>query len=329
MITGIQHLAYDVQAPTRQVQFFHSFGLDALYTFHRRGRYITTVGDPTAPLGADGRPNMLVAVFFTPGLTRARLNHICFEVDDVADAIRQVKKNGVEVDEEDADRIYGPEGLVFQVESKKKPRAEFLPGSPKRPEYMSIAEYEQMARSAAKDQTRDDQGRRQPYTRTPPKNVGMVTGIEHIALDVQSPTRLAAFLKRAFGLEPLKTFHRRGRYITSIGNPDLPPDANGRRRSFLPVFFSPWLNGSDAGINHVCFDVVDVEDSVRKLNASGAWVDEEDADRIYGPEDLTWQVDSRVRPRPEFLPNAKPRSEYTPLDRYDAGVAVAPKKGRG
>jgi hypothetical protein len=153
----------------------------------------------------------------------------------------------------------------------------------------------------------------------------MVKGIEHLAIDVQSPTRLAAFLKKAFGLAPLKTFHRRGRYITSIGNPDLPPDPNGRRRSFLPVFFAPWV--SEGQLNHLCFDVDDVEDSLRKVSSDGHLVDEEDADRIYGPEDFIWQVDSRKYPRAEFLPGAKPRAEYTPLDQYDAGVSVPSKKG--
>ena len=306
------------------MQFLRSFGLDALYTFNRRGRYITRVGDPTAPPDQNGRPEVILPIFFTPWVRGARLNRICFEVDDVEDAIRQIRRNGVEVDEEDADRIYGPEGLVFQVESKTKPRKEFLPGTPKRPEYMPIGEYEKSAKAGA-DMTRDDQGRRSPYSRTPPKNVGMVKGIEHLAIDVQSPTRLAAFLKKAFGLAPLKAFHRRGRYITSIGNPDLPPDSNGRRRSFLPVFFAPWV--SEGHLNHLCFDVDDVEDSLRKVSADGHMVDEEDADRIYGPEDFTWQVDSRKRPRAEFLPGAKPRPEYTPLDQYDAGVTVQSKKG--
>jgi catechol 2,3-dioxygenase-like lactoylglutathione lyase family enzyme len=323
-VNGIQHVAYDVQSPTRQVQFLRSFGLDALYTFNRRGRYITCVGDPTAPPDQNGRPDVILPIFFTPWVRRARLNHICFEVEDVEDAIRQIRRSGVEVDEEDADRIYGPEGLVFQVESRTKPRKEFLPGTPKRPEYTPIAEYEKTAKAGA-DTTRDDQGRRTPYTRTPPKNAGMVKGIEHLAIDVQSPTRLAAFLKKAFGLEPLKTFHRRGRYITSIGNPDLPPDPNGRRRSFLPVFFAPWV--AEGQVNHLCFDVDDVEASVRRVSADGQLVDEEDADRIYGPEDMTWQVDSRARPRAEFLPGAKPRLEYTPLDQYDAGVTASSKKG--
>jgi catechol 2,3-dioxygenase-like lactoylglutathione lyase family enzyme len=316
-VTGIQHVAYDVQSPTRQVHFLRAFGLDALYAFNRRGRYITCVGDPTAPPDANGRPDVLLPIFYVPGVKRARLNHLCFEVEDVEDAIRQIRRNGVEVDEEDADRIYGPEGLVFQVESKHKPRKEFMPGSPKRPEYMPIAEYEKLAASG-RDDARDDQGRRHPYHGRPPRNAGMVKGIEHVAIDVQSPTRLAAFLKQAFGLMPLKTFQRRGRYITSIGNPDLPPDANGRRRSFLPVFFAPWVE--EATINHICFDVDDVAQTVQRISAEGPWVDEEDADRVYGPDDLVWQVDSRVRPRPEFLPGAKPRPEYTPLDQYDPGL---------
>ena len=322
-VTGIQHVAYDVESPTRQVQFLRAFGLDALYTFNRRGRYITCVGDPTAAPYPDGRPDILLAIFFTPGVSRARLNHICFEVEDVEDAIRRIRKNGIEVDEEDADRIYGPEGLVFQVESKSRPRREFMPGSPKRPEYMPLEDYEQLAKTA-RDQTRDDQGRHHPYTRVPPMNVGMVRSIEHLAIDVESPTRLAAFLKQAFGLAPLKTFHRRGRYITSIGNPDQPPDGNGRRRSFLPVFFAPWV---DRGrVNHICFDVDDVEDAVQKISTGGAVVDQEDADRIYGPEDFVWQIDSRVRPRPEFLPGAKARPEYTPLNQYDPGVIASAKK---
>ena len=173
---------------------------------------------------------------------------------------------------------------------------------------MPIGEYEKTAKAGA-DMTRDDQGRRSPYTRTPPKNVGMVKGIEHLAIDVQSPTRLAAFLKKAFGLAPLKTFHRRGRYITSIGNPDLPPDPNGRQRSFLPVFFAPSVN--EGRLNHLCFDVDDdSRDSLRKVSADGHVVDEEDADRIYGPEDFTWQVDSPSAPAPSFFP-ARSRASST------------------
>lgn len=311
-VTGIHHIAIDVVAPTRQVHFLRSFGLDALWTFDRRGRYITCVGDPTAPPTPDGREQALLAMFFVPTLTQARLNHICFDVEDVDEAVRLIRKNGIKVDEEDADRIYGPEGLIFQIDSSKKPRREFVPGMPRRKEYTPIEEYEKSAEPGGAKR------RRVPENRPAPKNAGMVTGIEHLGIDVQSPTRLAAFLKQAFGLVPFKAFHRRGRYITSFGNPDVAPDSVGRRRSFLPTFF---LQGIDcARLNHVCFDVNDVEESVRKIEETGVWVDEEDADRIYGPENLIWQIDSRVKPRPEFLPGAKPRTEYTPLDEYDAGV---------
>lgn len=315
-VKGIMHIAYDVVAPTRQTHFLQAFGLDALYTFDRRGRYITVMGDPTRPLDAVGRQDAPVIAFFVPGLTRARLNHICFDVEDVDEAVRIIKKDGVDIDEEDADRIYGPEGLVFQVDSTTKPRREFVPGTPRRPEYTPIEEYERKAEVSAENLAKR---RRAPINRPPPKNAGMVNGIEHLALDVESPTRLVSFMERAFGLTALKTFHRRGRYITSIGDPDAPLDPNGRRRSLLPTFFRPGIERGD--INHICFDVDDVADAVQRISAAGHWVDEEDADRIYGPEDVVWQVESRLRPRAEFLPGSKPRPEYTPIDHYESTIA--------
>jgi catechol 2,3-dioxygenase-like lactoylglutathione lyase family enzyme len=293
LVRGIKSIGLDVEVPTRQVQALRPFGLDALATYDWRGRYITTVGDPTARPDVNGRQPIVLALFLLPGLPEARINRICFDVEDVDDAVRVIKSNGIEVDEEDADRIYGPEGLVFQIDSATKPRREFMPGAPKRPAYMPIEEYEKtVVGTAAPGQ------KRAPYTRTPPNNAGLITGIDHVALEVQSPTRLAAFLKQAFGLAPVKAFHRRGRYITTFGDPDAPKDPDGRRSSLLAVFFAPWLERAE--LNHVCFAVDDVEDAVRRIRAEGAWVDEEYADRIYGPEGLVWQVDSAVRPRPEF-----------------------------
>ena len=202
-VTGIHHVAIDVETPARQVHFLRSLGLDAWWAFDRRGRYITCVGDPGASPGADGREKALLAMFYVPALPQARLNHICFDVEDVDQAVGLIRKNGVDIDEEDADRIYGPEGLVFQIDSSKKPRREFVPGMPRRVEYTPIEEYEKNAAPGG------EQRRRIPQNRPKPPNSGMVTGIEHVAIDVESPTRLAAFLKQAFGLVPFKTFHRR------------------------------------------------------------------------------------------------------------------------
>ena len=185
-VRGIHHVAIDVEAPTRQVQLLRSFGLDAIYAFSRRGRYITSVGDPTASRNEDGRPRILLPIFYVPALRRGRLNHICFDVEDVDEAVKIIKNNGVDIDEEDADRIYGPEGLVFQIDSTTKPRREFTPRSPKRDAYTPIAEYERSV--GDRTQVREDFGEATPYDRPAPDNAGMVTGIEHVALDVGSPT---------------------------------------------------------------------------------------------------------------------------------------------
>ena len=318
-VKGIMHIAYDVVAPTRQAHFLQGFGLDALYTFDRRGRYITCIGDPTAPADAVGRPNVPLVAFYVPRLPQARFNHICFDVEDVDEAVKIIKNNGVDIDEEDADRIYGPRGWYSRSTAPPNPAASSFQGHPGGP---NTCPSKPMRRPRPSPKRTWRNGAAPRSIGPPPKNAGMVTGIEHVALDVASPTVLVSFLERAFGLTALKTFQRRGRYITSIGDPDAPPDSNGRKRSFLPTFFAPGIERGD--INHICFDVDDVEDAVAKITEYGQWVDEEDADRIYGPEGLVWQVDSRKRPRPEFLPGAKPRPEYTPLDQYDPGRDPVP-----
>ena len=123
MIRGIHHAAPDVAVPTRMEDWLcNTFGLDGKRRrFARRGEYISSVSYENAPRDVIGRKPGLLPLFFRPGLTRVRLNHIAFEVDDAVGAIDVIEAKGVKVDLAGDAMIHGPEGIWFQLDSRKTP----------------------------------------------------------------------------------------------------------------------------------------------------------------------------------------------------------------
>jgi hypothetical protein len=96
------------------------FGLDRKRTFHRRGEYWHAVGYADAAEDAIGRPLTLFTIPQRPGIPRARLHHLAFDVDDAKKAIEKIEERGFEVPV--TDRImFGPEGIWIQIDSFDAP----------------------------------------------------------------------------------------------------------------------------------------------------------------------------------------------------------------
>jgi catechol 2,3-dioxygenase-like lactoylglutathione lyase family enzyme len=122
MVRGINHMAPDVAVPTRMQDWLcDTFGFDGKRKFARRGEYISGVHYENGPRDAVGRRRGLLALFYRPELTRVRLNHIAFEVDDAEGAIQVVESRGAKVDLAGDAMIHGPEDIWFQLDSRKTP----------------------------------------------------------------------------------------------------------------------------------------------------------------------------------------------------------------
>jgi catechol 2,3-dioxygenase-like lactoylglutathione lyase family enzyme len=98
-----------------------TFGFDGKRKFARRGEYISGVHYEDAPKDPVGRKPGLLALFFRPELTRVRLNHFAFEVDDVERDMAILESRGIKVDLYGDVMIHGPEEIWYQLDSRKAP----------------------------------------------------------------------------------------------------------------------------------------------------------------------------------------------------------------
>jgi catechol 2,3-dioxygenase-like lactoylglutathione lyase family enzyme len=98
-----------------------TFGFDGKRKFARRGEFISGVYYGDAPKDPVGRRPGLLALFLRSNLTRVRLNHIAFEVDDAEKAMAILVSRGVKVDLYGDVMIHGPEEIWYQLDSRKAP----------------------------------------------------------------------------------------------------------------------------------------------------------------------------------------------------------------
>lgn len=121
MVEGIHHVALDLDVPTRMRDWMeNAFGMDSKRSFHRRGEYIFGINYANKPKDTIGRRGGLFAVFQRPGLTRARLHHLAFNIENTEEAMQTLEERGFEVPVTDA-IMFGPEGIWFQIDSNKTP----------------------------------------------------------------------------------------------------------------------------------------------------------------------------------------------------------------
>ena len=122
MAQGISHMGLDVAVPTRMQDWLcDTFGFDGKRKFHRRGEYISAVHFEHAPKDPAGRRPGLLALFLRSTLTRVRVNHIAFEVEDAEEGMAILESKGVKVDSYGDVMIHGPEDVWFQLDSRKAP----------------------------------------------------------------------------------------------------------------------------------------------------------------------------------------------------------------
>lgn len=257
------------------------FGLQLLRHGYWHGDYVRMIGTPRVQRG---NPPLLV-LYNRPFIPRGRLRHIAVAVDaPVADAVAELRGRGHEVDAED--RIVGPGGLTFKIDSLTDPRP--MPaGDPS----INMADAE-----------------------VDPDLPSLVRGVHHAALDVAGHRPTLDWLERVFGMDLLQSFDRRGEFILTSKYRDAALDAVGRRVSFLPLFLRPGLEATR--LNHIAFDMADADAAIGVIESRGAVVDLWQDAMIHGPEEVWYQIDSYDTPYAIGHPANHPGVPLFPY-RYD------------
>jgi hypothetical protein len=119
----IHHVAPDVAAP-RELQGWLTalFAFDVRRTGDRRGDHFSHVGHSDAPRDPIGRSTIgLVAIVHRPGVERAQLNHIAFEMADAGGAISVIESRGAKVHLPQDAIIHAPEEVWYQIDSYDTP----------------------------------------------------------------------------------------------------------------------------------------------------------------------------------------------------------------
>lgn len=266
-IHGVTHIAIDVDSPGRMLRYLRdTFGLQALQEGYWHGDYVWLVGAPGAQ---PGNPAFL-ALHRRQAIPRGQLNHLGLGVNNqsTAEAVAELQAKGVYVDVAGGDMVYGPEELHIQIDSFAAPRP--IPT--------------------------DDPAIQLRPCPVDPDLPSLVSGINHVALDVEVPTRMIDWLSHLFDTDGRRQWMRKGWYISNAYYTDTVPDPVGRRPGLMPLFRRPGL--PRVRLNHVAFEFEDADAAIGLLEARGVKVDLEGDAMMHGPEDLWWQIDSRTAPFP-------------------------------
>ncbi len=278
-VNGLTHIALELSWPTRMEDYLRdAFGLQTLKHGYWKGDYIRIMGSPHVD-----RPNKgFIWLYLRTGIPHGRLRHIGVGVEDVdiPTAVADLQERGIYVDVDAGDMLYAPEGLSIKLDSFTKPRP--------------IDE--------------DDPNIKMEDCPVDPDLPCSVKGIHHLAVDLAIPTRTRDWMENAFGLDGRRSFHRRGEFIYGIFYEDAKRDVIGRRGSLLAVFQRPLLER--VRCHHIAFDVDDTEGAMQMLKERGFEVPVTDA-IMFGPEEIWYQIDSRVTPFPVGHPTNQPG---VPLD---------------
>ena len=205
-IDGVTHLAIDVDSPGRMLRYLRdTFGLQALKEGYWHGDYVWLVGAP----GVQPTNPAFLTLHRRQSIPRVQLNHLGLGVRDSSTeaAVAELQAKGVYVDVAGGDMVYGPEELHLQIDSFTHPRP--IPTDP------GI-------------QLRD--------CPVDPDLPCLVSGINHVALDVGVPTRMIDWLSHLFDTDGRRQWMRKGWYISNAYYTDTVPDVTGRRPGLMPLF---------------------------------------------------------------------------------------------
>jgi hypothetical protein len=278
-MTGFTHVAIDVASPTRMERYLkEAFGLQTLRAGYYRGEYIYVMGSPHYQKDNPG----VIELHLRNGIPCGELNHVGFGVQSsLDDALAECRRRGIYVDRGGGDMLYGPEDLRIQLDSFTDPRPIVNDGS----------------NIKMKDMPVD------------PNLPCLVRGIDHIAIDIDAPTRLMDWLAETFEADGRREFARRGEFISSVFYTHTTPDPIGRRRGMMPIFMRRGI--ARVRLNHIAFEMADAEGAIGVLESRGVKVDLGGDAMIHGPEDVWYQIDSRETPYPVGHPANDPGVRIT------------------
>jgi catechol 2,3-dioxygenase-like lactoylglutathione lyase family enzyme len=122
LVRGIHHVAIEVAVPTRLMDWLSQvFDTDGRRRFFRKGEFISGVFYTDTPPDPIGRKRGLMPIYRRPLATRARVNHISFDVADTEETMRLLESRGIWIDKANDLQIYGPEDIWFEIDSQETP----------------------------------------------------------------------------------------------------------------------------------------------------------------------------------------------------------------
>ena len=262
-VKGVTHVALELSSPTRMERYLRDvFGLQLLRQGYLRGEYIRVMGSPTHQRENSG----FLILYNRPFIERGRLRHIGVALDqDVDAAVAELRRRGVEVDNEDI--ITGPNGLRLKIDNYTRPRP--LPVN-------------------------------DPVTKMAdaPVDTGLpclTRKIHHVAPEVGTPSAIQDWLIELFEFDTRRAGDRRGDVFYHVGYSDAPKDPVGR--SLTPFLALVYRRGLEqAQLNHIAFEMADAEGAIGLIESRGAKVDHPQDAIIHGPEEVWYQIDSHDTP---------------------------------
>jgi catechol 2,3-dioxygenase-like lactoylglutathione lyase family enzyme len=291
-ITGITHVALELSSPTRMERWLRDvFGLQLLRQGYWRGEYVRIVGSPHHQ---KENPGFLV-LYNRPFIARGSLRYIAVAVDEpVETAVATLRRRGYEVDGEDI--ITGADGLRFKIDHFTEPRP------------MPVND---------------------PVTKLADAPVDsdlpcLWTGLDHVAPDAPRPTAIQDWLIDVFGFDARRTGDRRGEFFSHVWYTNTPRDPINRPHSYFPTVLRP--GATRVNLNHIAFDTPDADGAIAALESRGIPVDLPKDCFIYAPEEVWYQIDSRLTPFPIGHPANDPAVSYISAKFKGVSVDMPPRR---
>jgi hypothetical protein len=122
LVRGIHHISLELAVPTRMEDWMRRlFEIDGTRQFYRKGEFIRVPFYADEPPDSKGRRPAFTPLYQRRPLTKVRINHISFDVADTYEAMTDLARRGIWVDQANDAEIYGPENVWFEIDSYDVP----------------------------------------------------------------------------------------------------------------------------------------------------------------------------------------------------------------